>query len=79
MALVGPGFPVLMLSPGDAGHEAFGQLADDFVERGAEVIIAGDDQPGGLALPFLPGLHPALAPIAAASTPRRLPTSPGRA
>jgi glucosamine--fructose-6-phosphate aminotransferase (isomerizing) len=64
MALVGPGFPVLMLSPGDAGHEAFGQLADDFVERGAEVIIAGDDQPGGLALPFLPNLHPALAPIA---------------
>jgi glucosamine--fructose-6-phosphate aminotransferase (isomerizing) len=28
------------------------------------VIIAGDDQPGGLALPFLTGLHPALAPIA---------------
>lgn len=64
MALVGPGFPVLMLSPLDAGHEAFGQLADDFVDRGATVIIAGDDQPGGLALPFLSGLHPALAPIA---------------
>ena len=64
MALVGPGFPVLMLSPGDAGHEAFGQLADDFVARGATVIMAGDYQPGGLALPFLPGLHPALAPIA---------------
>jgi glucosamine--fructose-6-phosphate aminotransferase (isomerizing) len=64
MALVGPGFPVLMLSPLDAGHEAFGQLADDFVARGATVVIAGDDQPGGLALPFLTGLHPVLAPVA---------------
>lgn len=65
MAIVGAGFPVLMLVAGDAAGEAFGPLARDFVERGAHVVMAGGKSPGAVTLPVLPGLHPAIAPIAA--------------
>lgn len=65
MAIVGPGFPVLMLVPNDEAREGFDTLACDFAGRGARVILVGDEQPDALALPFLPDLHPALAPIAA--------------
>ncbi len=65
MAIVGDGFPVLMLIPNDEAKEAFEPLARDFAARGAAVIMAGADAPDTLSLPFLPGLHPALAPIAA--------------
>ena len=64
MAIVGAGFPVLMLVPSDAGREAFEPLARDFVARGAQVLMAGDEQPGALALPALPDLHPIVAPLA---------------
>ena len=65
MALIGPGFPVLMLAPSDEGHEAFDELAEDIIQLGAPVIMIGSERPAGLTLPLLPGLHPALAPIAA--------------
>lgn len=65
MALVGPGFPVLMLAPADEGQEAFGELAADFISRGASVLMAGGEQAGALTLPSLPGLNPAVAPLAA--------------
>ncbi len=64
MAIIGTGFPVLMLVPNDEARGAFEPLARDFVERGAPVILAGDEEPGALTLPVLPGLHPVLAPIA---------------
>jgi len=64
MAIVGAGFPVLMLVPSDAGREAFEPLARDFVARGAQVLIAGDEQPGALTLRALPDLHPVVAPLA---------------
>ncbi len=64
MAIVGAGFPVLMLVPNDEARGAFEPLACDFVERGARVILAGDEEPGALTLPVVPGLHPVLAPIA---------------
>ncbi len=64
MAIVGAGFPVLMLVPNDEARDAFDPLARDFVERGARVIVAGLKEPGALTLPVLPGLHPVLAPIA---------------
>lgn len=64
MALVGAGFPVMMLVPSDEGRDAFAALADDFIGRQAQVIMAGSEQEGALSLPFLPGLHPVLAPIA---------------
>lgn len=72
MAIVGPAFPVLMLPPNDAGRDGFGPLARDFTDRGAHVIAAGGDWPGTLALPVVPGLHPALAPIAMAQSFYRL-------
>jgi glucosamine--fructose-6-phosphate aminotransferase (isomerizing) len=59
MAIVGAGFPVLMLPPSDEARAAFEPLAQDFLARGARVLTAGDQ------LPALPGLHPALAPVAA--------------
>lgn len=64
MALVGQGFPVLMLAPGDEGQKDFEQLADDLVGLGATVIMTGGERPGVLTLPSLPGLHPAVAPLA---------------
>jgi len=64
MAIVGAGFPVLMFVPNDAAREAFEPLARDFVDRGAIVMAAGADWRGVLPLPVVPGLHPALAPIA---------------
>lgn len=64
MALVGAGFPVMMLMPNDEGRTAFAALAGDFIDRRALVIMAGGEQEGASALPVLPGLHPALAPLA---------------
>lgn len=64
MTLVGAGFPVLMLTPSDEARDAFGALVRDFVDRQAQVIMTGGGEEGALTLPFLPGLHPALAPIA---------------
>ena len=64
MAIVGAGFPVLMLVPNDIGREAFEPLARDFVARGANVILAGGEQQGALTLPVLPELHPVMAPLA---------------
>jgi glucosamine--fructose-6-phosphate aminotransferase (isomerizing) len=64
MALIGAGFPVMMLMPNDEGRDAFAALARDFIDRSAQVIVAGGEQDGALSLPFLPKLHPALAPLA---------------
>ncbi len=64
MALVGPGFPVLMLAPGDEGQQAFAALAGEFVQRGAAVMMTGAGAPGALALPAVPDLDPVVAPLA---------------
>ena len=64
MALVGAGFPVVMLVPDDEGREDFEALARDFISRRARVIMAGGGQDGALILPFHPALHPVLTPIA---------------
>lgn len=64
MALVGSGFPVMMLRPEDEGQEAFDSLAADFLRRGATVMMTGGEQPGALMLPFLSGVHPVVAPLA---------------
>jgi glucosamine--fructose-6-phosphate aminotransferase (isomerizing) len=64
MALVGAGFPVMMLMPNDEGRDAFASLAAEFIDRRARIIMAGSGREGALTLPYLPGLHPALAPLA---------------
>ena len=63
MALIADNFPVMMLTP-DEGQTTFAALAGDFIDRGAQVILAGSEQEGALTLPTLSGLHPALAPLA---------------
>lgn len=62
-AIVGPGFPVLMLVPNDQAREAFAPLARDFLGRGARVMMAGGTAGRALTLPVPPGLHPDLTPV----------------
>ena len=79
MALVGPGFPVVMFPPIDEGGEDFEELARDFIDRGARVIMAGGaQQQGAVVLPALPGVdHPVLAALATIQSFYRLAASLG--
>ncbi|MBW8812703.1 MAG: SIS domain-containing protein [Caulobacterales bacterium] len=61
MALVEPGFPVLILAQGDESQAGVAALAQSLAERQARVLLAGAEGPG--ALPFV-AAHPALQPIA---------------
>jgi glutamine---fructose-6-phosphate transaminase (isomerizing) len=58
MALVGPGFPVLVLRQEDEAAGALDALAAELGARGGTVLVAGGD-----ALPSPPA-HPVLAPVA---------------
>ncbi len=62
MAIVGDGFPVLMLQPEDPTKASFPQLSAEFAARGARVFAAGDILPGAIMLPTSTGLHPLIAP-----------------
>ena len=64
MALIRPGFPVLAFPPVDGAATGIGRTVALFVERGARVAVAGAVMTGAITLPILPGMHPALAPIA---------------
>jgi glutamine---fructose-6-phosphate transaminase (isomerizing) len=68
MAIVERGFPVLLCVPQDETREGFTALAQDFVNRGARVLLAGAEVDGALALPIPQHLPAALAPIALAQT-----------
>jgi len=77
MALIGPGFPVVMLPPGDEAGEDFEALAAEFVGRGARVIVTGAvQQRDALVLPAPAGLdHPVLTALATMSSFYRLAAS----
>lgn len=62
MAIVGPGFPVLVLAQDDETRDSTRALAADFAGRGAKVIAAGLEVDGAIRLPTL-GVHPALQPL----------------
>lgn len=62
MALVKLGFPVLMLSQNDESRAGIAALANDFVLRGAEVLLAGIAAERALPLPTI-AAHPAIEPI----------------
>ncbi len=62
MALVRLGFPVLMLSQNDESRAGIVELANDFVERGAEVLVAGIEVEHALALPTV-AADPAIEPM----------------
>lgn len=60
MALVKPGFPVLVFSQNDETAAGVRRMADDMATRGARVLMAAPGGDGGL--PVIAG-HPALEPI----------------
>lgn len=63
MALVQSGFPVVVLSQGDATRDEAEALAAEFAGRGAKVFLSGrSDAPGVVSLPSTPA-HPLLEPI----------------
>jgi glutamine---fructose-6-phosphate transaminase (isomerizing) len=62
MALVGAGFPVLMLSQNDESRAGIEELARDFVRRGAHVLTAGTVVTDSIALPTVP-YHAVIEPI----------------
>jgi glucosamine--fructose-6-phosphate aminotransferase (isomerizing) len=64
MALVGPGFPVLILRQDDESAEGVDALAAELAARGGDVLVTGAEPIAGtIALPAAP-LHPVTAPIA---------------
>ena len=63
MALVRPGFPVLLMAQDDATHASTLELAQQLIARGARVLLAGGPEiPGAIPLPTLAS-HPVSAPI----------------
>jgi glucosamine--fructose-6-phosphate aminotransferase (isomerizing) len=61
-ALLGPGFPALLLAQDDSTLEGSRQLASELVERGVQLAVAGLDVPGAIVLPTLRA-DPALQPL----------------
>ena len=53
MAIVQQGFPTLIFSQRDKTRDGFVGLVDDFVRRGANVMVAGVGLNGGKALPVV--------------------------
>ena len=64
IAIVGEGFPVLVLAPNDAARDSVAAIAAEMVGRGAMVLAAACHVEGALNLPTVPELHPAIAPAA---------------
>jgi glucosamine--fructose-6-phosphate aminotransferase (isomerizing) len=62
MALVRAGFPVLILAQDDATHAGTLQLAEQFIARGARVMLAGPPLHGAITLPTF-AAHPVSEPI----------------
>jgi glucosamine--fructose-6-phosphate aminotransferase (isomerizing) len=62
MAIVGRGFPVLMLAQDDETKDSITALASEFLARGADVVTAGATCSGALELPAL-AAHPVIEPM----------------
>ena len=62
MALVGRGFPVLMMSQNDESRGGIEKLATEFVARGADVLLAGAKVAGSIELPTV-AAHPVIEPL----------------
>jgi glucosamine--fructose-6-phosphate aminotransferase (isomerizing) len=67
MALVRPGFPVLVFSQNDEARAGVEVLARELVARKADVMIAGSRCQGALNLPAEPA-HPVIEPMLIAQT-----------
>lgn len=68
MALVKPGFPLLVLPPQDEAKLGADALIQKFAERQARIAIAGEGPAGVTVLPLQKGLHPAVSAIAVAQS-----------
>ena len=64
MALVGPGFPLLVFRQEDEAAEGIDALVADMGARGGPVLVAGQALPGARHLP-LPAADPVTTPILA--------------
>jgi len=62
MALAKDGFPALVLSQDDETRVGMRELIDALAASGADILLAGYDDPRALVLPTLKA-HPALQPI----------------
>lgn len=62
MALVGLGFPVLMLSQNDESRSGIEKLATEFVARGANVLVAGANVTDAITLPTIAS-HAVIEPL----------------
>ncbi len=62
MALVGRGFPVLMLSQNDESRSGIEKLATEFIARGADVLLAGAQATDAIALPTVSS-HAVIEPL----------------
>lgn len=71
LALVGPNFPVLLLTQSDPTRESIVELAGDLSRMGAQVFLAGATAEGTTTLPALES-HPVLQPMLLAQTLYRL-------
>jgi glutamine---fructose-6-phosphate transaminase (isomerizing) len=68
MALIKPGFPLLVLPPDDIAAAGLPALMQRFVERGAKIAVAGQAIDGCVTLPVASSLHPVITPIAMAQS-----------
>jgi glucosamine--fructose-6-phosphate aminotransferase (isomerizing) len=66
MTLVGPGFPVLMFVPRDEAQLGFKAVAENFLNRGAQVLVIGDEVAGAINLAHVAAHHPVVEAIASA-------------
>jgi glucosamine--fructose-6-phosphate aminotransferase (isomerizing) len=64
MALIKPGFPLLVFPPLDKAAMGLEALLAQFAGRGANIAVAGGGYAGTTALPLHPSLHAVIAPIA---------------
>ncbi|WP_380874375.1 glucosamine-6-phosphate deaminase [Sphingomonas sp. DBB INV C78] len=62
MALVGPGFPLLVLRQSDETGEGVDDLAAEMAARGGPVLIAGGEAKGAISLPSV-AAHPVIEPM----------------
>lgn len=62
MALVSPGFPLLLFAQDDPAGESVAEFAADAAARGAKAFIAGAGAAGAMQLPSV-GAHVALQPM----------------
>ena len=63
MAIVKRGFPVLLFTQDDGTRAGVDAVVEDFVARGATVMVAGKSYDNAINLPSLEGVAAAIAPI----------------